>query len=281
MELTPRLRLWPAPTLALGRPPLVLAKPGTAVRAGRHAQLPLPHSSGVENAFLSRQAVQVGLDQAGRAYLANLSERHELILRPWGRGAAADEHVQRADGANPQRFLGPGAHWVRNGRAWDASEGRYGPARGDDRTSWLFVEVSHADPTIRLTPGASESLIGAATTYARAEDHPEWRINDAQHRGLLIYFADFLGLPPAVVPQIPSDTAAERLGARLGEWSRVDHLVASAARRGFRGGRGELLAWLIAEGYVNPRDVLALADVYGLAGLLRRPHRYRPPEPTS
>lgn len=279
MLLTPRVAVWPAPVLASGGKPLVLTRPGTAVRAGRRTQLAMPHVSGAENDFLSRRAVQVGLDGAGRAYVANLSERHELILRPWGRGAAADELLRHADGsASPQRFLGPGTHWLRNGRAWDEAEGRYGPGRGDDRVSWLFVEVSHADPTIRLAPAASDSLLEAATTFARPEGAREWRINDAQYRGLLIYFAEYLGLPPAVVPQIPTDTAAERLGARLGEWSRIDHLVVSASRRGFTGGRGELLPWLVAEGYVNPRDVLALAGVYGLRDLLHRSHRYRPPD---
>nr|NLI51624.1 hypothetical protein [Propionibacterium sp.] len=274
----PRVALASAPALALGRRPALLTRPGTAVRAGRHAQLPLPHISGAENEFLSRRAVLVGLDAAGRAFVANLSTRHELIVRPWGRGASADAHLRHGDGSSsPQRFLGAGAHWVRNGRAWDDEEGRYGPARGDDRTSWLFVEVSHADPTIRLAPQASDSLVEAGTTFASPEGQREWRITDAQYRGLLIYFAEFLGLPPAVVPQIPSDTAAERLGARLGEWSRIDHLIASAARRGFTGGRAELLPWLIAEGYLNPREVGEMAERYGLRSLLRRPARYRPP----
>lgn len=275
---TPRVMLWAAPALALGRHPAVLTHPGTALRAGRRAQLTLPHVCGAENEFLSRRAVLVGLDGAGRAYVANLSTRHELVLRPWGRGAAADELLRPGDGSSsPQRFLGPGAYWVRNGRAWDDGEGRYGPARGDDRTSWLFVEVSHADPTIRLAPSASDSLIEAATTFASPEGQREWRLNDAQYRGLLIYFAEFVGMPPAAVPQIPSDTGAERLGARLGEWSRIDHIIASAARRGFPGGRAELLPWLIGEGYLTPREVGERADLYGLRALLRRPSRYRPP----
>lgn len=273
----PIVALWPTAVLARERRPLLLREPGARLTAGRRAAVVLPHASGADNEFLSRRALQIGLDAHGRAYLANLSQRHELVVRPWGRGAASDESLRPASGsAGPARLLAPGAYWVRNGRAYDPEEGRYGQPRGDDRTSWLFVEVAAAEPSVR-TPDLEPGMLAAATTTVAGEDvGREWRLTDAQWRGVLIYFAQFLALPPAVVPQIPSDTAAERLGGRTGDWSRIDHLIASAARRGFVGGRAELLPWLIAEGHLAVRDVLPLARSYGLKDLLLPAWRYRP-----
>ena len=272
----PVVALWPAAVLARGRRPLLLREPGSRVTFGRSAAVALPHVSGEDNEYLSRRALQVGLDAHGRPYLANLSQRHELIVRPWGRGAASDEALRPASAsAGPVRPLQPGAFWVRNGRAFDPEEGRYGQPRGDDRTSWLFVEVASGEATVR-TPELEPGVLSTGTTVVAAEAGREWRLTDAQQRGLLIYFASVLGVPPAVVPQIPSDSAAERLGARVGEWSRIDHLVASAARRGVLGGRAELLPWLIAEGHLAARDVLPLATHFNLRELLLSSARYRP-----
>ncbi len=270
---TPHIAVWPGRTFATGGRPLRVDMPGGRLVFGRTAALAMPHASGRSNEFLSRRAVQVGLDRRGRPYVANLSARHEVVVRPWGRGASSDESLGAAvDASGPVRYLTSGWHWVRNGRPWDSAGRRYGTLRGDDRSSWLLLEVVDAAPAVSVP---ADTWTGTAT-FGQTGRPREWQLNDPQYRAVLVYFATYLGWPPAIAPEIPSDTTAERLAQGVGEVSRIDHLVDSASRRGFPGNRTDLLSWLIAEGHVNPREVALRASAYGLTHLLLPAYPYRP-----
>lgn len=134
--------------------PVVIDRPNDHVSAGRSAQLRLPHVSGADNEFLSGRAVGVGLDQVGRAYLVNLSQSHELVIRPWGLGTPAEIAVPPRQGDSPMRpqYLERGSFWVRNGRHWDPRYARFGTPLGDDRTSWVLVQVDVHDLLAALVP---------------------------------------------------------------------------------------------------------------------------------
>lgn len=247
---------------------------------GRAAQICLPHISGHENIYLSREALRIGINESGHAYVDNLSGRHEAIIRPWGRGSGADDHVEHRGQAAPRRYLPRGVYWARNGRTWDPQSGRYGVARGNDRTSWVLIEVSYRDPLERIVQsgmrtGANSSR---AATYGLPDILGDWRIQDQQYKGMLVYCSQFLSWPPAVDPQIPTDSAVARLEMGPGDWSRIDHLVVSASHRGFSGSRNELLPWFINEGYLSFRQVHGLAVQFGLLDLLSPAYRYRPPK---
>ena len=259
---------------------IVLDQPDSGAVVGRSAQICLPHISGHENIYLSREAMRIGIDGSGRAYVDNLSRRHEAIIRPWGRGSGADDHVEHRRQAAPRRYLPRGVYWARNGRTWDPMDDRYGSARGNDRTSWVLIDVSFRDPLERIvhtgTPTGSNS--GRAATYGLPDTPGDWRIQDQQYKGILVYCAQFLSWPPAVDPQIPTDSAVARLEIGQGDWSRIDHLVVSASHRGFSGSRNELLPWLINEGFLSFRQVHGLATQFGLLDLLSPVYRYRPPK---
>lgn len=271
-----RVRVSPASEYRQGRPPTVLTVPRTRVVLGRRAQIRLPHVDGHENVFLSREAFVVGIDAGGRAYVENRSRVHELIVRRWGSGAFGDEPIARRGGGSLPMILGGGAHWIRNGRTWDPDEGRYGPARGDDRSSWALIEVGYEGDPADDEPADSASP--AEATFVRSEPAPEWDLQDSQLRAVLIYFSQFLSCPPTVSPRVATDALAERQAPPSLEWSRLDHLLASATRRGFTGSRPELLGWLVAEGHVRPASVLRLALAYGTLPLLTPRYRYRPPD---
>lgn len=258
-----------------------LTRNGQSVNLGREATIELPHVSGHPNGFLSREAIQLELDEAGRALLRNISQSHEIICRPWGRGSTADDHIEHRRGDSiSQRDLPRGVYWLRNGRPWDPGEFRYGSARGDGRSSWVLVEVNYRNPLARFTRPHDRQVepddYCEGRTYGAHETPRSWEINDKQYRGILIYFAQYLSWPPAVEPKIPADSTAERFGLGSGEWSRIDHLVASASRRGFTGTRVELLAWLISQGYLKFSQIEQLAATYGLRTLLRPSYRYSP-----
>ena len=208
---TPHMAVWPGRTFATGGRPLRVDMPGGRLVFGRTAALAMPHASGRSNEFLSRRAVQVGLDRRGRPYVANLSARHEVVVRPWGRGASSDESLGAAvDASGPVRYLTSGWHWVRNGRPWDSAGRRYGTLRGDDRSSWLLLEVVDAAPAVSVP---ADTWTGTAT-FGQTGRPREWQLNDPQYRAVLVYFATYLGWPPAIAPEIPSDTTAERLALR-------------------------------------------------------------------
>lgn len=261
-------------------PRVVLDRPDSAAVAGRSAQICQPHISGQENIYLSREALRIGIDGSGRAYVDNLSRRHEVIIRPWGRGSGADDHVEHGRQAAPRRYLPRGAYWARNGRTWDPMDDRYGATRGNDRTSWVLIDVSYRDPLERIghsgAPTGSNS--GRGATYGLPDTFDDWRIQDQQYKGILVYCSQFLSWPPAVDPHIPTDSAVARLKIGPGDWSRIDHLVVSASHRGFSGSRNELLPWFINEGYLSFRQVHGLAVQFGLLDLLTPVYRYRPPK---
>lgn len=259
--------------------PLTIGDPGGRVIAGRQAQLRLPHVSGAENEFLSGRALGVGLDQAGLPYLVNLSASHELIVRPWGLGTAAEWSVPpRGDEAELQpRYLGRGSFWVRNGRHWDARYARFGTPLGDDRTSWALIQVDDHDPLARLLlPRASEDAACDGSTIQVLDAPEEWDLTESQIRSALVYYSEFLAWPPRVTPHVLTEPEAESASQGLGGMSRLDHMVRSAKLRGFPGDRTDLLTWLVSNKLVTPAIIGPSTRDAALGELLFPVHGYRP-----
>lgn len=260
--------------------PVLLDSPGVRITAGRAGRLRLPHVSGTDNEFLSGCATAVGLDQTGRAYLVNLSQSHELVVRPWGLGTSAEASIPPRQGAAPlqPRFLERGAYWVRNGRHWDAHHARFGTPLGDDRSSWALIQVEVHDPLATLLPpiAAAEDTARKGATVQVLVAPAEWDLSEFQIRSVLVFYSEFLSWPPRVAPRLLTEPAAERAVQGTGGLSRLDHLVSSAKRRGFTGDRTDLLAWLVAFHHITPAMVGHATRDPALAGLLFPVMAYRP-----
>lgn len=238
----------------------------------------MPHISGVENAFLIARAVVVGIDQSGRAYVVNVSGSHEVVVRPWGAGPSGDVALPPAVSGSPLQpsYVEPGSYWIRNGRHWDARRACFGPSMGDDRTSWVLLQVEQQDPLGRgfRAPTADRPAVDGSTVMVLG-DAESWTLSEAQIRSASLYFGEFLSWPPRVAPRILTEPAAERAGLEGG--SRLDHLVQSARRRGFNGDRNDLLAWLVSNKYLTLAQVAFVAREPVLATMLFPTGEYRPP----
>lgn len=276
-----RVTIWPGFRGGDAARPVVLEQPGGRVVAGRTAPLRLPHISGVENEYLSGRAFGVGLDQAGRPYVVNLSTSHELVVRPWGLGTSAEVSLppRRGEGLLQPRSLDQGASWIRNGRHWDARRARFGSPMGDDRTSWALVEVDHPDPLARLLPPPGDDALAPQGRTVQVLGVPEeWDLSEAQLRSVLVYYSEFLSWPPRVTPRVLTEPAAERNMQGVGGLSRLDHLLTSARRRGFEGDRNDLLSWLVSHRQVTPAILNHAAKMFTLENLLFPIREYRPPD---
>lgn len=185
---------------------------------------------------------------------------------------------RQGDESLQPRYLERGAYWVRNGRHWDPRHARFGTPLGDDRSSWALIQVDIHDPLARLLPsptGEDRARDGGTVQVLVAPE--EWDLSESQIRSVLVFYSEFLAWPPRVAPRLLTETAAERAVQGAGGLSRLDHLVASAKRRGFTGDRTDLLAWLVSIHHITPAIVGHATRDPAIADLLSPVCGYRPP----
>jgi hypothetical protein len=255
-----QVRVFPSPVT--GRPALRLRAESRPVVFGSSpdAEARLVSADGGVLPHVSSRAGRIFVER-NEVYLENISRSHGLMCRRWGHSEVNDIELPRRREGTIVVTLTPGLWWIRNGRSHTRSGAERQPFDGE--VCWLLVDIADADDE---APAADPG--GTSPLYERPATAPRPRLTEAQLKAVAAIFCEYLSFPPRIHPVMQTDVMLrEQMGAGLSQ--RRSEIKRFAHANGFTGGAvdAQLLAWLLAEGFVSLELLSALPEVRHLLAI--------------